>query len=112
MSKNNSNSKFFKGYLDMVVLMDLLRHPNSGAYDLIASFHDKFTTLFSPGVIYPMLFNLEREKLIITKWDDRKKVYSITNDGKSTLHKLIKEFEDFHTILNEDLTYSKINIVS
>ena len=71
-----------KNVLDIIILAILKdRTVGLGAYDLIASIHNKFNVLISPGAIYPKLFSLHREGLINAEWRTRKKVYCLSDKG-------------------------------
>lgn len=50
-------------------------------YDVISMLHKKYDLLVSPGTVYALLYSLEREGLIEGRWDERKRVYALTNLG-------------------------------
>jgi hypothetical protein len=50
-----------KSFMDIIVLKRLEHeHPMSG-YDAINYFHKKFQMLLSPGIVYSVLYSLERQ---------------------------------------------------
>jgi DNA-binding PadR family transcriptional regulator len=75
-----------KGFLKMVVLKTISKNPIHG-YDIIheieAKTHGHWVP--SPGSIYPVLDFLEARRYISLEEIDRKKVYTITDEGKKAL---------------------------
>lgn len=91
--------RLVKSCLDLVVLSLLKDSSASGAYDLIAKIHAKFEVMVSPGVIYPVLFSLERDGSVKTHWKERKKVYELTAKGEEMARSLREDYSDAHTRL-------------
>ncbi len=65
---------------------------------------------FKQGTLYPLLYRLEREGWIKAKWETpdkgkKRKVYSLTSEGKSVQKSRISEWQRFtaavNSILNE-----------
>jgi len=54
--------------------------------------HNKFHLLVSSGTIYSLLYSVERNNLIEGVWDERKRIYQLTEKGQQTIT----------TILNAD----------
>ncbi len=77
------NKRIIKNFLDVLVLAELRNGPLSG-YDVIAYVHNKFRILVSSGTIYSLLYALERDGLIIGVWNQRKRVYKLTQEGEET----------------------------
>jgi len=71
-------------FLDMVILMELRKRSLSG-YDVIDFVHNKFHMLISTGTVYSNLYVLERNELIRGKLDQRRRVYTLTEQGKETV---------------------------
>jgi len=80
----------------MVVLGLVEGSSDVGAYDLIGLIHARFEVMVSPGVIYPVLFALEREDSLRTRWEERKKVYELTEKGKQMIATLQETYCDAH----------------
>ncbi|MCJ7761474.1 PadR family transcriptional regulator [Candidatus Bathyarchaeota archaeon] len=80
--------RIVKSCLDLIVLTLLKGSSTSGAYDLIAMIHGKFEVMVSPGVIYPVLFSLERDGSVTPQWKERKKVYRVTAKGEEMAQSL------------------------
>jgi len=75
-----------KGFLKMIVLKIISERPIHG-YDIIGEIESKTMGRWvpSPGSIYPALEFLESRGYIMMEEIDRKKVYTITEDGKEAL---------------------------
>lgn len=95
--------RLVKSCLDMVVLGLLECSSNIGAYDLIGLIHARFEIMVSPGVIYPVLFSLEREGSVRTRWEERKKVYELTEKGKQMIAALHERYRDAHRRISDVL---------
>lgn len=78
------NRRIIKNFMDVLVLGELRNGPLSG-YDVIAFIHDKFRVLVSSGTVYSLLYALERDGLITGKWNQRKRVYRLTEKGEETI---------------------------
>lgn len=79
-----------RNFLDLFVL-DLLRAFPRHGYDLMQRLGDRTGTRVSPGTVYPLLYELEAQGLILGKWANPvyrdRRVYSITGKGL-TYHSL------------------------
>lgn len=105
---------FTKGLLPIYVLYILSLGATNGN-DICHRIGEKTNNLWIPstGGIYPLLSKLEKEKMVIGKWDDTKKkmqkIYTITELGLSELENkkaLLKEkieeaLEVFKIIYND-----------
>ena len=80
------SKEFRKGFLKMIVLKIISKKPIHG-YDIIQEIEDKShgNWVPSPGSIYPILDFLEGRRYITMEEIDRKKVYTITEEGKKAL---------------------------
>ena len=78
--------KNLKAFLDIVILA-MLREGSTHGYKIIATIHEEFGILLSPGCLYPLLHCLEEEKLIISTIDRAKVVYCLTPEGKEKFEK-------------------------
>ncbi len=91
MNKNSQKevqTKLAKGLLDMIILRYLDQKSMHG-YQLITNIRKDFGVYFGPSTIYPLLGLLEKKGYIKNEWNMNtqrpRKVYSLTNDGKSLL---------------------------
>lgn len=68
----------------MLILSELQEKSLSG-YDIIGVVHKRFNVLVSSGTVYSLLYTLERDGLVTADLESRKRVYSLTDEGKQTL---------------------------
>lgn len=81
-----------RGFLSFFILHELKSSSLSG--DELAKFvGERKGSKLSAGTIYPALKRLRRQKLIKYKKDGRKKVYYLTNEGKTELEAVYKTFK-------------------
>lgn len=81
-----------KGVLDMLVLKLLEQEPKYG-YQIIQEMKEKSEEIFllKDGTLYPILYRLEEDGLVRSKWSGPegkqipRKYYEITSGGKETL---------------------------
>ena len=84
-----------KGVLDMLVLR-LLKSEAKYGYQIIQEMKEKSeeTFLLKDGTLYPILYRLEDDKLVVSKWSEAvgkqvpRKYYEITEAGKKTLEEI------------------------
>lgn len=83
-----------RGALETAVLRSLNGQELHG-YAIVKRLNAVDGQLFqtSEGTIYPLLIKLEGKRLIRSKWDARKKVYSITSDGLDALERNISDWK-------------------
>jgi DNA-binding PadR family transcriptional regulator len=80
--------RLVKTFLDVLVLSELRNKAMSG-YDVIAFIHNKFRLLVSSGTVYSLLYSLERDGLIKGEWQQRKRVYTLTEKGEATIKAIL-----------------------
>ena len=73
-----------KGFFKIIILKKLNERDRSG-YDLIKEIESLFEKKPSAGSIYPMHNDLFDKEMITCKEEDRRKIYSITSEGKKFL---------------------------
>ena len=84
-----------KGVLDMLVL-SLLKSEAKYGYQIIQEMKEKSEEIFllKDGTLYPILYRLEDDKLVVSKWSEAegkqvpRKYYEITEAGKKTLDEI------------------------
>lgn len=84
-----------KGVLDMLVLKFLETEPKYG-YQIIQEMKEKSekTFLLKDGTLYPILYRLEDEGLVVSRWSEAlgkqvpRKYYVITESGKDALGRM------------------------
>ena len=81
-------TKLTKGLLDTIILQYLNQESMHG-YQLITKIRKDFGVYFGPSTIYPLLGLLEKKGYVKSSWnmdhERPRKVYNLTNDGKSLL---------------------------
>jgi DNA-binding PadR family transcriptional regulator len=97
--------KYLKTSIDLVVLAILNGTPMYG-YKIMASIHKEFGVLLSPGALYPLLHLLEEEFLIESRDEGGKRVYLVTNKGRTRLQ---NAFTMFKTSMNQLENFVKRN---
>lgn len=84
-----------KGVLDMLVLR-LLRSEAKYGYQIIQEMKEKSeeTFLLKDGTLYPILYRLEDDNLVVSKWSEAegkqvpRKYYEITEEGQKALDEI------------------------
>jgi len=78
------HERIIKNFMDIIILAELRNGPLSG-YDVISFIHNRFHLLVSSGTVYSLLYSLERNVLIEGTWNERKRVYKLTDKGRKTI---------------------------
>jgi DNA-binding PadR family transcriptional regulator len=77
--------------------MGELRNGPLSGYDLTVFIQTKYQLLVSPGTVYSLLYSLERGNLIQGAWDERKRVYELTEMGAQTIEELLEADDAIHS---------------
>jgi DNA-binding PadR family transcriptional regulator len=100
-------TKLTKTLLDTIILQFLNKEPMHG-YQLITSIRKGFGIYFGPSTVYPLLGHLEKKGYVRSIWNMKserpKKVYSLTEDGKS----LLNFAESSLNLICKDITSDRI----
>lgn len=99
-----------KGVFEILVLQ-LLSEQEKYGYELLTEMKNKSNGMFTvkEGTLYPILYRLEDEGLVVAKWTEPKdreisrKYYSITMPGLVVLDELKTLWKDFSTNVNNIL---------
>lgn len=86
-----------KSFMDILFLAELKDNHMSG-YDVISRINKRYGILVSSGTVYSLLYSLERKGLIKGSWNQRKRVYALTEKGEqniTTIKKANKEIQSF-----------------
>jgi len=78
------HERIIKNFMDIIILAELRNGVLSG-YDVISFIHNRFHLLVSSGTVYSLLYSLERNGLIEGTWNERKRVYKLTDKGIKTI---------------------------
>ncbi|WP_411912675.1 PadR family transcriptional regulator [Staphylococcus pettenkoferi] len=86
MPRGGRDRFFKKGNLQYVILKMLGDEPKHG-YQIIKELEEQFKGFYSPspGSVYPILQMLEDREFVSTARDGKKKVYTITDEGREFL---------------------------
>ncbi len=90
--KKQDIETFVKTFLDIIVMARLSGEPLHG-YGIIADLHKTFGVLLSPGILYPLLYELEKEKLVEVETNKRKKMYNLSPQGQKMIIQAQKLYE-------------------
>ena len=82
------HERIIKNFMDIIIMTELRNSALSG-YDVISYIHNKFNLLVSSGTVYSLLYSLERNGLIEGVWEERKRVYKLTQKGEKTINTLL-----------------------
>ena len=82
------HGRIIKNFRGIIILAELKTGPLSG-YDVISFIHNKFHLLVSSGTVYSLLYSLERNGLIEGTWNERKRVYNLTEKGEKTIETIL-----------------------
>lgn len=82
--------RFLKEFMDVLIMVKLREEGEASGYDLLSSFHRKFDLLVSPGTVYAMLYSMERNDFVKPRGESRKRIYSLTPKGKTTIQAIIE----------------------
>jgi len=102
----NMHRRIIKNFLDVLVLAELRNGPLSG-YDVIAFIHNKFRLLVSSGTVYSLLYSLERDGLIDGSWNQRKRVYKLTEKGEATIKAILNANDKIQYLMSSLLKVQK-----
>jgi DNA-binding PadR family transcriptional regulator len=82
------HERIIKNFMDIIIMTEL-RNGSLSGYDFISYIHNKFNLLVSSGTVYSLLYSLERNGLIEGVWEERKRVYRLTQKGEKTIITLL-----------------------
>jgi DNA-binding PadR family transcriptional regulator len=82
------HERIIKNFMDIIIMTELQNGSLSG-YDFISYIHNKFNLLVSSGTVYSLLYSLERNGFIEGVWEERKRVYKLTQKGEKTITTLL-----------------------
>jgi DNA-binding PadR family transcriptional regulator len=83
------HERIIKNFMDIIIIMTELRNNSLSGYDVISYIHNKFNLLVSSGTVYSLLYSLERNGLVEGVWEERKRVYKLTQKGEKTINTLL-----------------------
>lgn len=92
------HGRIVKNFMDILIMTELKNSPMSG-YDAISFIHKKFRLLISSGTVYSLLYSLERAGFIEGKFNNRKRVYVLTQKGEETIQEIQEASEQIQTFM-------------
>lgn len=111
--ENRYLKQFKKGILE-IVLLKLLSQREQYGYELIGSLNAKSPFFeIKEGTLYPILYRLEDEQLMETRWEQSeargipKKYYRITPKGQAVLERAAALWLDFAADVEQILREEK-----
>lgn len=104
--KSSSTFIEFKGFLSFLILHELNSAKLCGD-DLAEKIGKRKGAFLTPGTIYPALKILREHKLIKFSQDGRKKIYTLTPNGKKELKALYKLFSKYFQGFKSKITEKK-----
>ncbi|PRY60079.1 PadR family transcriptional regulator [Knoellia remsis] len=89
-TREDRQSQWLKGVLDLAVLAALARERTAYGYTLMAALADRGFDGLKGGTIYPLLGRLEDDGLVESTWGDgdagpRRKYFWLTDAGRAEL---------------------------
>ena len=84
--------------MDILILTEMKKGSLSG-YDVIALLHRRFGILLSSGTVYSLLYSLERDGLVKGVWNQRKRVYELTEKGEQNMQVITKANQEIQNFL-------------
>ena len=90
-------------YLDGIILCQLKNSYLSG-YDLLKIINEKLDIVVSPGTMYSTLYSLERQGYIECTSNSRKRIYTLTENGKKAIDVISnsRQLKDFLLAVNKE----------
>ena len=83
-----------KDFLDMIIMTMLRNSESLGGYEIMELVHSRFGFLMSPGTVYAFVYAMEREGLLKGELIGKKRTYTLTDKGKSTIEIINKSKEE------------------
>jgi DNA-binding PadR family transcriptional regulator len=74
---NKLEKRVIHDFMDIYILEEMKSGSLSG-YDIIQLMHKRYGIMVSSGTVYSLLYSLERAGWIKGVWDERKRVYELT----------------------------------
>jgi len=90
--------RVIQNFMDILVLTEMKKGSLSG-YDVIALLHRRFGILLSSGTVYSLLYSLERDGLVKGVWNQRKRVYELTEKGEQNMQVITKANQEIQNFL-------------
>jgi len=76
-----------------IMIMIRMKEGEITGYDILSHFHKKFDFMVSAGTVYSVLYSMERGGLIKARNEDRRRIYSLTPKGETTIKSIDQSTE-------------------
>ena len=86
--------RIVQNFLDIIILARLRNAELLSGYEIMGLIHQKLGFLISSGTVYSLLYSMERKGLIKGELTDGKRVYALTEQGKSVIDAIIGSKEE------------------
>lgn len=93
-----AKERLVKHFLDMIILYKLKQDTTHG-YDLIKFIHREFGIFLSPGTVYPVLYELEKNGVVRSEMTGKRRMYSLVDP--SMAETFFSGFVDAHLCVLE-----------
>jgi len=90
--------RIIQNFMDILILTEMKKDSLSG-YDAIALIHKKFGILMSSGTVYSLLYSLERDGWIKGVWNQRKRVYTLSEKGEQNIRVIIQANQEIQNLI-------------
>jgi DNA-binding PadR family transcriptional regulator len=83
--------KIFHALFDFIVLEYVKENGILAGYDFMMHIRQRYGIVLSSGTVYSKIYALERRGLLKGKWDERKRVYTLTKKGEAALNSILSD---------------------
>ena len=90
--------KVIKNFMDILILAEISNSPLSG-YDVVGLIHKRYGMLVSSGIVYSLLYSMERNGLIKGIQNQRKRTYTLTKKGERDIQVIMKANTEIQSCL-------------
>jgi len=92
--------RIVKNFLDLLILKELRNHSSMSGYEIIILFRNKFRVVLSPGVVYSMLYSMERENLVQEDIRKGKRTFKLTKMGEEEIQGILGNLDKVHHLVD------------
>jgi len=86
---NKLEKRVIQDFMDIYILEEMKKGSLSG-YDIIVFMQKRFGLLVSSGTVYSLLYTMERNGWIKGIWEDRKRIYELTEKAQKEAEVIAK----------------------
>jgi len=93
--------RLIKDFLDVLILIELAKGRPLVGCDIIALVSNRFGILLSAGTVYSVLYSMEREGIIASGSEGKRKVYLLTDKGKDSIKTISSARQEIMTLVTK-----------